>query len=104
MTAALPEKYQVWDSYWHDNRLHSVVSDMGPEAESAIDTLWQPVAAELPNGAKVLDLACGNGAVSLVVAETAQQTGKTFDLHCTASAPMGPNWGGELRRVLVSSQ
>ena len=23
---------------------------------------------------------------------------------CTASAPMGPNWGGELRRVLVSSQ
>ena len=24
--------------------------------------------------------------------------------YCTASAPMGPNWGGELRRVLVSSQ
>ena len=24
--------------------------------------------------------------------------------ECTASAPMGPNWGGELRRVLVSSQ
>ena len=25
-------------------------------------------------------------------------------IDCTASAPMGPNWGGELRRVLVSSQ
>ncbi len=44
---------------------------MGSEAESAIDTLWQPIAAELPNGVKVLDLARGNGAVSIVVAETA---------------------------------
>ena len=32
-------------------------------------------------------------------------TVRKFDIvACTASAPMGPNWGGELRRVLVSSQ
>lgn len=91
MNSTLPEKYQFWDSYWHDSRLHSIVSDFGPETETALDDFWRSVVPELPDGAVILDLACGNGAVGLVALEMARQAGKKFTVHGVDAASIDPD-------------
>ena len=50
-----------WSRYWRSGQTHSCFSAAG-----AVDTqaIWTPIFAALPAGARLLDLACGAGAVA----------------------------------------
>lgn len=56
-----------WSIYWHQNRLHSCVSTSTGDDSKQIDLFWRRFARGLPEGAAVLDLATGNGAVPAVL-------------------------------------
>ena len=86
----LQEKHKIWDSYWHDSRMLSTVAESSPEAESALEASWRDFFADIPNGAVVLDLACGNGHLALMAARFAQDTSKTFKLHGIDAAAIDP--------------
>gem|GEM_PF-3092402 len=86
----LQDKHKIWDSYWHDSRVHSTVAESSPEAEAALDAHWREFCVELPNSAAVLDVGCGNGAALLSVARVSQETGKGFKLYGLDSAAIDP--------------
>jgi len=59
---------EVWSMYWSGGHKHSCIASKASEDREALDSYWQQQAAILPEGAKVLDMACGNGAVSFAIA------------------------------------
>jgi len=56
-----------WDIYWHADNLDSCVASASKRDAEAISQLWQRFAAEQVRGARVLDLATGNGTVPLAL-------------------------------------
>ncbi|HSG88855.1 MAG TPA: class I SAM-dependent methyltransferase [Pseudomonadales bacterium] len=54
-----------WSLYWSADHLQSCVPADGPGAVDELDDLWRSFATELVPGARVLDLATGNGVVPL---------------------------------------
>jgi ubiquinone/menaquinone biosynthesis C-methylase UbiE len=73
VTQSTEDKLRIWDAYWQDTRLHSAGPDSAPDIEVALDAHWAQATAALERGNKVLDLACGNGAVASVVARVSQE-------------------------------
>ncbi len=86
----LQEKHKIWDSYWHDSRIKSTVAESSPEAEALLDAHWRELFVDLPNGAAIRDLACGNGAVALIAAHMSNDTGKGFKIYGVESAAIDP--------------
>lgn len=62
-----------WDQYWKSGQLHSCFSSGQPVDFSAV---WEPLFGSLGEGARVLDLACGAGAV----ARAARDAGRGFEV------------------------
>ncbi len=96
MTATGDEKYRIWDTYWRDNRIYSAGPDADADVAAALERKWIDAAAALPDGARVLDLACGNGFVALTVARAAKNAGKAITLDGIDAADIDP------RRYLTS--
>jgi len=84
------EKIRIWDAYWQDSRMQAAGPDNAPDIEQALDTHWAQLTGALPNGAKVLDLACGNGAVASVVARVSQEMGKSISVSGIDAADIDP--------------
>ncbi len=58
----------VWSMYWSTGEQHSCVAAQSQDDLAAINQYWFDAVVQLPINARVLDLACGNGAVSLTLA------------------------------------
>lgn len=56
-----------WSLYWSQDQLQSCVSGQFEQGQAAIDDLWTAFAQQLQEGASVLDLATGNGAVPVAL-------------------------------------
>lgn len=52
-----------WSLYWQSDCLDSCVASKSKEDSQALAAFWERLAAQLPDGAEVLDLATGNGTV-----------------------------------------
>ena len=59
-----------WSLYWAEDRLHSCVASGADADQQTLNKVWSDFALRLPAGAKVLDLACGNGAVASAMLST----------------------------------
>lgn len=62
----------AWDQYWRDGRLASCGGEGGVNYQPAIAEGWRRFFASLSDGARVLDICTGNGAVARLAAETAR--------------------------------
>jgi ubiquinone/menaquinone biosynthesis C-methylase UbiE len=89
VTSPAEDKYRIWDSYWRDSRLYTAGVEV-PEVEAALDQHWAQFAAQLPDEARVLDIACGNGAAALAVLRGAQQVAKSLSLVGIDAAAIEP--------------
>lgn len=56
---------QAWSTYWAQGALHSCVGSFDGQYSGAIGAFWDDILAGIGAGARVLDLATGNGALPL---------------------------------------
>lgn len=62
-----PQAHPAWDRFWKYDRLSSFLSSPGaPNYGPAIADGWRAFFSSLPDGARVLDLATGNGAIAVM--------------------------------------
>jgi SAM-dependent methyltransferase len=88
MTAASDS--DPWDRYWAYGNLHSFSQVAAGNYGGAIAAFWQERFEALADGACVVDVATGNGAVALLALDTAKATGRDFAVHGTDLAAIDP--------------
>ena len=66
---------RAWSSYWSSGALTSLPEDFRANYDGEIRQFWRDRCASLPDGASVLDVCTGNGAVALLIAEAVSDRG-----------------------------
>lgn len=85
----------AWTTYWHANRLDSCISSGAVQENNArneadVYACWAAFLDQMPDGAAILDLATGNGAVSIRLAKAAKDKGKHLSLDAVDLANVDP--------------
>ena len=80
----------AWDLYWQANQAGSCAAIDGRGEEASIVDDWRAFFASFNDGARLLDIATGNGAVALIAAGVAAATGRRFDIHGIDTADIDP--------------
>jgi len=80
----------IWDQYWQADRLASCLNIETPNYSADMRAGWSAFFSGMPDGAKVLDICTGNGAVAAIAVETAREVSKTFDVHGVDGAEIDP--------------
>lgn len=80
----------AWDRYWQADRLASCLGEGDPADEAAIERVWSTFFAAFADGARLLDICTGNGAVAIVAAQSAKSSGKSFEIHGADLAAIEP--------------
>lgn len=89
-TAPPPDTTFAWDQYWRDGRLASCGGEGGQNYQPAIAEGWRRFFDRLENGARVLDICTGNGAVARLAAEAARARNVTVAIEAVDSAMLHP--------------
>jgi SAM-dependent methyltransferase len=84
MNDSIPEgvdhsRREAWSRYWARGAPHSCIGTYGDRYGGAIAAFWQEVFAGLPDGARVLDIATGNGALPRLLLDHCSEPGVTCD-------------------------
>jgi ubiquinone/menaquinone biosynthesis C-methylase UbiE len=81
----------IWSHYWHYDRIASCFDDAGrANYADEIAGGWRAFFGALPDGARILDLCTGNGAVALIAAETARESERNFRIVAVDQADIDP--------------
>lgn len=81
----------AWDSFWKYDRLSSFLSSPGaPNYATPIAAGWIDFFVALQDGARILDLATGNGAIAVFAVQSAAAAGKSFALTGIDLADIAP--------------
>ena len=94
MTDPRQSQVQAWSGYWSSGVLHSCASSFGGNYAGAIAAFWRDVFAGLPRGARMLDLASGNGALPQLALE--QVTDAGFRVDAVDLATLAPGWAASV--------
>ncbi len=78
-----------WESYYR-GALVSCPMGLEPNYTGEVRDAWVTFFATLPDGARVLDVGTGNGAVALIARETAGTLGRRFEVHGVDLAQIDP--------------
>ena len=85
----MPET-SIWNDYWHFDRLSSF-DDVGQtNYGEEIAAGWKRFFDSLPDGASILDLCTGNGAIAVMAAEASRRAGKEFRVVAVDAADVNP--------------
>lgn len=79
-----------WDRYWAYGNLHSFSQMTRGNYGGCIATFWRERFEALADGACIVDVATGNGAVALLALDAAAATGRGFTVHGTDLAAIDP--------------
>jgi SAM-dependent methyltransferase len=99
----LPDSTFAWDQYWRDGRLASCGGEAGANYQPAIAEGWRRFFGSMANGARVLDICTGNGAVARLAAEVASARNARVTIDAVDAAelhPMGMGAGADMIRFL----
>lgn len=93
MNSQVDLRQAVWSRYWSHGVAHSCGGSYGNRYDGALARFWRSHFAALPAGARVLDIATGNGAVPRLMLDGAADT-----VVCDAIdlAVLEPQWIAEL--------
>ncbi len=81
----------IWDRYWQANRISSCAGRPGENYKPELLRGWRKFFQTLADGARILDLCTGNGAIPLVAVEVARQTGRLFHVTAIDKANIAPS-------------
>ncbi len=79
-----------WSSYWARGCLTSLPQDFRANYDGEIAGFWQRQFAGLPDGARILDVCTGNGAVALLAAGCARANNRRFHITGIDAARIDP--------------
>lgn len=79
-----------WDRYWEYGNLHSFSQVTRGNYAGRIADFWHERFSVLADGACVVDIATGNGAVALLAVDSAMAGGRGFEIHGTDLAAIDP--------------
>ena len=89
MSAEMSE-ISIWNDYWHFDRLGSF-DDLGEtNYREEVAAGWRSFFDSLPDGASILDLCTGNGAIAVMAAEAGRRGGKDFRIVAVDAADINP--------------
>lgn len=96
-----------WSSYWSSGILTSLPQDFRENYDGEIASFWNACFEQLEDRAKILDVCCGNGPLSLL----AHQNNPSFDIHGVDSAFIDstkiikrfPNLSSSLEKITLHS-
>ena len=91
---ATARRAATWTRHWAGGAAHSCAGSFGERYGGAIAAFWRQVAQDLPDGAKVLDLATGNGAVPRLLLDATGSRAVTID--AIDLAEVEPAWRATL--------
>ncbi|HEX5694524.1 MAG TPA: class I SAM-dependent methyltransferase, partial [Arenimonas sp.] len=90
MTASAHDlRRAAWSSYWTQGPMHSCIGSFDAGYTGAIGDFWDAQAAAMAPGARVLDLATGNGALPLRFWE---RHGDSIAIDAVDLAALAPRW------------
>jgi ubiquinone/menaquinone biosynthesis C-methylase UbiE len=81
---------QHWEKYYRGGALVSCPLGPGSGYTHELRDIWVGFFSALPDGARILDVGTGNGAVALIALETATVAGRHFEIHGTDLAQIDP--------------
>lgn len=87
----LPDSTYAWDQYWRDGRLASCGGEGGANYQPAIAEGWRRFFDTLTDGARILDICTGNGAVARLAAEAASARNLDVAIDAVDSAMIHPS-------------
>lgn len=101
--SATPSRRDSWSRYWAGGALHSCAGSFAGDYDDAIGAWWRGCFAALAPGARVLDLATGNGALPRLLIATRPAADVEIDAVDLADvrpawiASLAPAWQGRVR-------
>lgn len=91
MAVPAPESdHTVWSRLWRTGALHSCIEDFQGNYDGQTAAFWRSQFDRLADGARVLDVGTGNGAVALLACEAARARGVAFEVHAADAAEIDP--------------
>ncbi len=94
METAPATREHTWSRYWSTGVMHSCAGSYDATYSGAIGSFWRTAFLALPQDARVLDLACGNGPLAHLLLTLPERS----DLRCEAVdlADIAPPWLADL--------
>lgn len=86
-----PSDAACWSNYWASGALTSLPEDFQANYDGEIAAFWHKQAATLDGGAAVLDVCTGNGAVALLIAQAARDSGARLRITAIDAAEIRPD-------------
>lgn len=80
----------IWNDYWHFDRLSSFDDFGQTNYREEVAAGWKSFFGSLPDGASILDLCTGNGAIAVMAAEAGRRGGKDFRIVAVDAADINP--------------
>lgn len=81
---------QHWENYYRGGAIVSCPLGPGPGYTQELRNAWVEFFSGLPEGARILDIGTGNGAIALIALETAAAAGRRCEIHGTDLAQIDP--------------
>jgi ubiquinone/menaquinone biosynthesis C-methylase UbiE len=79
-----------WESYYRGGALASCPLGLEPNYTREVRDLWVAFFSSLPDGARILDIGTGNGAIALIAVETAAALGRSYAVDGVDVAQIDP--------------
>lgn len=79
-----------WQTYYRSGAIATCPTTADGAYDQELKTVWSDFFGSLDDGARILDVGTGNGAVPMIAKESADLQGKQFDIHGTDLANIDP--------------
>lgn len=79
-----------WETYYRGGALATFPTGPGGTYDQELRDAWIGFFRELPDGARILDVATGNGAVALIARQAAAESGREWEVDASDRAQIDP--------------